>query len=149
MGKSDITWERDLDIWQAWCRREPTRQIAARHNISHQRVSIIALDMAGRIPAEVKADAIARTVSLYDEWIFETTKLVNAEPIPAYSNGRPIVDESGRTVMDHTGRLAAMGMGLKVSESWRKLLGLDQPAKVEVEQQVRYILENVDDADLT
>ena len=92
---------------------------------------------------------IARTAQLYDEWLWDTAQLVRADPIPAFSNGRAILLDDGTPALDHSGRLAAMQTGLKITESWRKMIGLDQPAKVEVDQQVRYILENVDDADLT
>jgi hypothetical protein len=148
--KTDGNWERDLDIWQSWCRREQQRSIAARHGISHQRVTQIIQRMGGEVPQEAKDSILARTVALYDEWIHEATKLITAPAPPVFDRGEPVIDpRTGNIVEDHSGRLAAMRTGLQVTESWRKLMGLDQPAKVDMTQQVRYVLENVDDADLT
>lgn len=47
------------------------------------------------------------------------------------------------------GNLGAVDRVLRLMERRSKYLGLDSPARMEVDQQVRYVLENVDDADLT
>ena len=145
----DANWDRDLAIWEAACRREPSQKIAERYGITRQRVNQIVKTMGGQVTPEARSEMIARTAQLYDEWLWDTAQLVRADPIPAFSNGRAILLDDGTPALDHSGRLAAMQTGLKITESWRKMIGLDQPAKVEVDQQVRYILENVDDADLT
>lgn len=63
---------------------------------------------------------------------------------PVVSNGRVLDD-----IPDDGPRLAALALLLRVTESRRKLLGLDQPAKVSVDGGVRYEVVGVDAAALT
>jgi hypothetical protein len=55
-----------------------------------------------------------------------------AELPPAYSNGRPIVDEDGVIVRDAGPRMAALDRIVKVEDRLAKLLGLDAPVKADV-----------------
>ena len=146
---SDNNWDRDYDIWQSHCRRETHQSIADRYTISRQRVDQIVKAMGGQVSPEARGDMIARTVQLYDEWLFETTKILAADPIPAFSNGRAILLDDGTPALDHSGRLAALQTGLKITESWRKMLGLDAATKVESDVAVRYEVVGVDIDKLT
>lgn len=59
-------------------------------------------------------------------------ELMDMEAPPAYSNGRPVLDEEGRMVRDYGTRLAALDRLLKINERAAKLLGLDAAVKADV-----------------
>lgn len=66
----------------------------------------------------------------------------------AHSNGKLVIDPNGNPVLDDGPKLAAISEMRRISESYRKLHGLDQPAKVSVDGGVRYEVVGVDPADL-
>lgn len=51
---------------------------------------------------------------------------------PAYSNGRPMLDDDGTMVRDVSARLAALDRVAKQQERLAKVLGLDAAVKAEV-----------------
>lgn len=65
----------------------------------------------------------------------------------AHSNGR-IVELGGEPLLDDGPKLSALAELRRIRESYRKLHGLDQPAKVSVDGGVRYEVVGVDPADL-
>jgi len=82
--------------------------------------------------AEIKR---ARELALLDEALVVAHRIMNAEHL-AHSNGRLIKreleDGTDVEVIDNGPNLAAADRLIKISESRRKLLGLDAPAKTEV-----------------
>src|SRR5688572_7411287 len=94
---------RNGEVWKAYIRGEVQVSIAERFELTPARVSqIIKADKAS-IPEEDKADLRQMAAELYTAWLLETAKLVDADPIPAYSNGRPIIGKDGQVVEDHSG----------------------------------------------
>ncbi|MFI2632618.1 hypothetical protein ACH5A2_19800 [Streptomyces collinus] len=65
------------------------------------------------------------------------------------SHGKVVKDEEGKPLLDDGVKLQAVDRYLRSRESFRKLLGLDKPAKVEHSGGVRYEVIGVDPADLT
>ena len=64
------------------------------------------------------------------------------------AHGKVVVDDEGNPVLDDTPKLAAAGKVKEISESLRKLDGLDQPSKVEHSGGVTYEILGVDPKDL-
>lgn len=65
------------------------------------------------------------------------------------SHGKVIKGDDGKPMLDDGPKLAAIDRLVRVRESYRRLLGLDQPAKVQVSGGVRYEVVGVDPEDLT
>jgi len=65
------------------------------------------------------------------------------------SNGRVMYDDEGKPILDDGPKLAALRELRQIRESYRKLHGLDQPAKVAVSGGLKYEVVGVDPADLT
>lgn len=64
------------------------------------------------------------------------------------SNGRVVVDDTGATIPDDGPRLAAIRELRAIRESYRKLLGLDQPAKVDMSGGVKYEIVGINPEDI-
>jgi hypothetical protein len=63
----------------------------------------------------------------------EVAATVMEAPLPpAYSNGRLMLDENGKPVLDAGPRLAALDRLIKINERVSKVLGLDAPVKADV-----------------
>jgi hypothetical protein len=63
---------------------------------------------------------------------------------PTVSNGRVMYGDDGRPVLDDGPKLAALRELRQIRESYRKLHGLDQPAKMEMSGGVKYEIVGVD-----
>lgn len=128
------TADRDYDIWQRYTDGQTQDEIADHYGLSQQWVSTIIARMRDDIPIDERRARQRRQLADLDQLRQAAFALVEADPIPAYSNGRPILMSDGETVaQDHTGRVRAMDMLLKVMERQAKALGLDAPSRVSVE----------------
>lgn len=127
------TADRDYDIWQRYTDGQTQDEIATHYGLSQQWVSTIISRMRDDIPIDERRARQRRQLADLDQLRQAALALVEADPIPAYSNGRPIELPDGTTAQDHTGRVRAMDMLLKVMERQAKALGLDAPARVSVE----------------
>jgi DNA-binding MarR family transcriptional regulator len=123
---------RNGDVWRAYCAGETQESIAQRFGIAQPRVSQIVTTVRASIPAEDTDARRQRYVELLDRQLAMVAELVESEPIPAYSNGKPVLDKDGNVALDHTGRINALKAGLAVTERVAKLLGLDAPARTDV-----------------
>lgn len=65
------------------------------------------------------------------------------------SQGRVVKDDNGVPLLDDGPKLAALRELRQIRESFRKLHGLDQPAKVEMSGGVKYEVVGIDPDDLT
>ncbi len=129
---TDRTEGRNGEIWRRYCLGATQTALAEEYGISNQRVSQIIAEVRATLPEVDLAERRARHLESLDYMRNELATLATAGPIPAYSNGRPILDENGRMVMDHSGRLAAMREFRAFADREAKLLGLDQPVQVDV-----------------
>lgn len=129
------TADRDYDIWQRYAGGETQAQIAEHHGLAQTTISLIIARMRDDIPIEERRARQRRQLADLDHLRDEALRLVESAPIPAYSNGRPILMPDGDTAEDHTSRVRAMDMVVKLQEREAKALGLDAPTKVSVEAQ--------------
>jgi len=123
---------RDGQIWRAYLLGTTQTTLAEEHGISNQRVS--------QIIAACRAECADPELSTARQEHLEVTRMLTKTAVeimetpvpPAYSNGRPILDEDGRMVRDYSTRLAALDRVAKMQERMAKVLGLDAPVKAEV-----------------
>jgi transcriptional regulator with XRE-family HTH domain len=126
---------RNGEIWKWYVRGLTQEALAEKYEISQARVSQIIAQVRESIPPEDKDKVRQEHLELARTMRAELARLVDMDPIPAYSNGRPIMiaDDDGneKPAEDHSGRLAAMDRLTKWIERESKLLGVDAPTKVE------------------
>jgi uncharacterized protein (DUF2336 family) len=123
---------RDGDIWRGYLLGKTQVTLAEEFGISHQRVS--------QIVAAARADCADPELSTARREHLEVMRMLQATAVeimdtpvpPAYSNGRPVLDEDGTMVRDYSTRLAALDRVAKTQERLAKVLGLDAPIKAEV-----------------
>jgi hypothetical protein len=123
---------RDGEIWRAYTRGETQESIGKRFGITQTRVSQIIVQVRASIPEPDRVALILRETEFLDQMRLTALALVDSRPIPAYSNGKPIIMDDGTPAEDHSGRLAAYDRALKAHERYCRLLGLDAPTRSDV-----------------
>lgn len=124
---------RNGEIWKWYVRGMTQEALGKKYGIDQSTVSRIIAQVRESIPPEDKDRVRQEHLELARKMREELARLVDMDPIPAYSNGRPIMMADGVTVAeDHSGRLAAMDRITKWLERESKLLGVDAPTKTEV-----------------
>lgn len=122
---------RNGEIWRDYCAGATQEALAEEHGLSQTRVSAIIREVRASIP-ETDLDAARQEhTEFLQRMRLEAAQIAALPPSPAYSNGRPVLDENGRQVLDYAGKIRAMEAAVRVGERAAKLLGLDAPAKVE------------------
>lgn len=129
------TADRDYDIWQRYTNGQTQTEIAAAHGLAQSTVSDIIARMRDDIPIEERRARQRRQLADLDHLRQAALDLVDAEPIPAYASGTPIEMPDGSTAQDHTGRVRAMDMVIKLMERESRALGTDAPTRVSIDAQ--------------
>ncbi|MCM1943147.1 hypothetical protein NC239_33590 [Streptomyces sp. G3] len=96
---------------------------------------------------EAGADLIASEAQLLDDLFVSAMEILERDHVMV-SHGRVITGEDGRPLLDDGPRLAALRELRAIRESYRKLHGVDQPAKVEHSGGVTFEIVGVDPTDL-
>jgi transposase len=138
------TARRDFDIWQRYAAGDTQDDLAAEYGISQSQVSRIVTRMKDDVPIDERRARQRRQLEELDHLRGQALELADADPIPAYSNGRPIRMANGEQAEDHTGRVRAMDMVVKLQEREAKALGLDSAVKVEHGGKLTYEILGVD-----
>jgi hypothetical protein len=124
---------RDDAIWQDYAFGLTQEKIAAKYDLTQSRVSRIITRIRESLPVEDNGERKLRYTAQLDWMSSELHVLAAADPIPAYSNGRPVERDDGTPVWDHAGRMTAMRELRATQERASKMLGLDAAAKVQAE----------------
>jgi Mor family transcriptional regulator len=128
------TADRDWDIWLAYSDGQTQEQIATRYDLDQSTISRIIARMRDDIPIEERRARQRRQLADLDHLRQAALALADADPIPAYSNGRPIILPDGETIAeDHTSRVRAMDLVVKLQEREAKALGTDAATKISLE----------------
>lgn len=128
------TADRDWDIWLRYTDGHTQEQIANHYGLDHSTISRILTRMRDDIPIQERRARQRRQLTDLDHLRQEALQLVDADPIPAYSNGKPIILADGKTVAeDHTSRVRAMDLVVKLQEREAKALGTDAATKITLE----------------
>lgn len=127
------TADRDYDIWQRYTNGQTQDEIANHYGIDQATVSRVLARMRDDVPIEERRARQRRQLADLDHMRKQALELADAAPIPAYSQGRPILMADGTQAEDHTGRVRAMDLVLKLQEREAKGLGLDAATRISVE----------------
>lgn len=127
------TADRDYDVWQRYTNGETQTEIGARYGIDQATVSRILARMRDDVPIEERRARQRRQLADLDHMRENALALADAAPIPAYSQGRAILMADGTQAEDHTGRVRAMDLVVKLQEREAKALGLDAATRISVE----------------
>lgn len=90
---------------------------------------------------------IASEAAQLDEMFVAAMEVLERDHV-VVSHGKVITGEDGRPLLDDGPKLAALREMRMIRESYRKLLGVDQPTQVAVSGAVKYEVVGVDPADL-
>lgn len=140
MGSNQATQARNAEMFELRARGWSQRDLAERYDIGVAAVSAALKSYAKtHIKPETKDELREIIKDIYFENIRSLYEIAKAGPIPAYSNGRPIVvveaedADDGTPVYadDHSGVIRARAEIRAYSESLRKMLGLDDATKIE------------------
>ena len=130
------TADRDFDMWARYIAGQTQQQIAGHYGVDQSTVSRVIARMRDDVPVEERRARQRRQLADLDQLRCEALDLVDRDPIPAYSNGRPVLLADGVTVAeDHSGRMRAMDLALRVQEREAMALGTDAATRVSVEAQ--------------
>jgi hypothetical protein len=146
----DAAETRNQMVWRRYCCGESQQTIADSLHISQARVSQIIGAVRVALPKRSREEIRQEFAEQLHGLRAEAQKIVDASPGPAYRGDSPIFmpDKDGmpdptRPVWDHSGRLHAMAEVRKLQERAAKLLGVDEPTKLETDATVRYVVEGV------
>lgn len=140
--------DQDLEIWRLYCAGHTQEALGRRFGLDQANISRTIKKVRDSIPDEGKQEIVKREVAFLDAIRAQLMADFEAPLPPAFNQaGRPLVDpETGEIVRDKASRYAALDRALKSVERYARLLGLDQPAKVEAEvTTVTYVLLGVDE----
>ncbi|MFD0053032.1 hypothetical protein ACFVHR_04810 [Streptomyces sp. NPDC127168] len=96
---------------------------------------------------EAGADLVASEAQLLDDLFVSAMEILERDHVMV-SHGRIVKDDTGTPLLDDGPRLAALRELRAIRESYRKLHGVDQPAKVEHSGGVKFEIVGVDPQDL-
>jgi hypothetical protein len=130
---------------ELWTYQKIADELGYAHKDSAREACRRALRDIVKGPAEkLLAVHMERLETLYDAAV----EVLEADHV-VVSHGKVITDETGTPLRDSGPKLAAIREARASLESFRKLVGLDQPTQVAVSGNVRYEVVGVDPADLT
>jgi hypothetical protein len=136
------TAERDAEAARLRSRGMTYRQIAAHLGVTVGNAHAAVQRALAEVIAEPAADALAFELERLDQLYQAALKVLEAQHITV-SNGR-VVELDGVPLPDDGPVLQAIDRLVRISESRRKLLGLDQPAKTQVSGGLTYEVVGVD-----
>lgn len=123
---------RNGKIWSEYISGDTQEAIGARYGIHQVRVSQIIAEVRRSIPEEDKEARRQRYAEQLDRQSVALEAIIAAGPIPAYSNGRPILLADGETIAeDRTHIVTAMREQRAIQKRAAEMFGLDAAAKVQ------------------
>jgi hypothetical protein len=123
---------RDGRIWRAYLLGTTQEALAAQEGLSQTRISEIVSAARAAIPEADLAQARTDHLDAMRTLAEVAADIMEAPLSPAYSNGRIMLDENGRAILDAGPRLAALDRLVKINERVAKVMGLDAPVKADV-----------------
>ncbi len=124
---------RNGEIWKLYVQGWTQEAIAEKYNLTQGRIAQIIAAVRATIPETDRAHLIQRELELLDTARVMALELALSPLPPAFDkDGNALRDpESKAIVRDATGRVQAVKLALETQRDMRKLLGLDQPLKVD------------------
>ena len=129
-GKAEKN-ERNADIWQLWISGLTEWQIAQKIGLTRGATHRILTDIKQTMAESEPTVADFRQLVVYGtlDVIRHMTERMHAEPLPAYSNGKPILDSDGEQTVDYSLQLGAADRLLKAHERLAKITGVEAPSE--------------------
>lgn len=138
---------RDAQIFRDHLSGRTQADLAREHGISQPSISVIIGKQRANTPEDVKEDMRKDIDAWYRRMIWDMQEIADAGPMPAYSNGRPILDEDEDgneiKVLDYSGVIKAKELQVKIQADRRKMFGLDDATKIESSGEVRHTIVGV------
>jgi hypothetical protein len=133
MEHGEVAWHLHCQGW-SWERiSRYFKDDPDRPNLARQDVGEIIHDWRdNHVREDDRAEIRKAVMSGVMHMLSQASELMDSEPVPAYSNGRPILMPDGTPAEDHSGRIAAMNTALKVYDRIARMVGLDAPSQVDV-----------------
>ncbi|MFF7837567.1 hypothetical protein ACFZC6_01835 [Streptomyces ossamyceticus] len=97
---------------------------------------------------EAGAELVASEAQQLDDLFVAAMEILERDHV-VVSHGHIVKGDDDRPILDDGPKLAALREMRQIRESYRRLFGVDQPAKVEHSGGVKYEVVGVDPADLT
>lgn len=97
---------------------------------------------------EAGAELIASEAAQLDDLFVAAMEVLERDHV-VVSHGQIVKDDDGQPILDDGPKLAALREMRQIRESYRRLFGVDQPAKVEHSGGVKYEVVGVNPEDLT
>lgn len=120
------------DIWRLYVSGWTQEAIAEKYGIHQTRVSQILGAVRASLPEVDRTQLIQRELDFLDDNRRMLVELALMDLPPAFDQkGNMLMGTDGKPVLDISGRVTAIKAGLDVQAQMRKLLGLDQPLKVD------------------
>lgn len=121
------------EIWRLYVAGWTQEAMAEKFGITQGRISQIIAGVRAQIPEVDRTQLIQRELDFLDANRAMLAELAVAPLPPAFDQkGNVLMDPATKKpVRDASGRVAAIKAGLDVQAQMRKLLGLDQPLKVD------------------
>lgn len=123
---------RNGQIYRGYILGTTQEELADQFGLSQPQVSDIIARVRASIPEEDLAAARSDHLDVLRTLSKVAADIMVTGPTPAYSNGRPMVNDDGSPVMDHSTQLQALDRIVKITERVSKVLGLDAPVKADV-----------------
>lgn len=145
---TDASVQRDADASRLRSEGKTYQQIADELGYSDRGCAWRGVQRARRAILREPAEHLIQVESARLDELYVAALDVLERDHPAISNGRVMYDGHGTALLDDGPKLAALRELRQIRESYRKLHGLDQPAKVEVDGGIKYEVVGIAPEDL-
>jgi hypothetical protein len=133
-------------MWSLVSRGWTQQRIAEKYEITQSAVALALRQFRESLPEDEKAIERAMMREFYRENMEAFADIAALGPIPAYSNGRPIVievDEDGTPIeiaQDWSTVIKAREAAMRAADSVRKMLGLDEATKIDASGEIQHTI---------
>jgi hypothetical protein len=127
--------ERNAGIWSDYVAGMTVEQLALKYDLSQPGTYLVLKRLRQKYGKLNHTDADVmreRLIAQALDIMVNLSELLHADPIPAYSNGKPILDKDGNVAQDHSGRLNAARVLLLANKRLAELTGTDAAQQIDI-----------------
>jgi hypothetical protein len=127
--------ERNQGIWSDYVAGMTVEQLALKYDLSQPGTYLVLKRLRQKYGKLNHTDADVmreRLIAQALDIMVNLSELLHADPIPAYSNGKPILDKDGNIAEDHSGRLNAARVLLLANKRLAELTGTDAAQQIDI-----------------
>lgn len=141
-----------MDIYRRRMRGEKNAVLAAEYGLAENSISAIVTKVSRSMPEQDRSEILALAAEHLDDIRSKVLSLYDmvGAPVTAGQRGDVLIDpESGEVVRDHSLKVRAAELLLKIEQTVGRRYGLDAPTQAEVKASVQYEIVGVDPEALT